>query len=918
SYSDNTDTPSASTTLTLSINDNGNTGSGGAKTASASSTIDITAVNDAPVNTVPGAQTTNVNTTKAITGLSISDVDAGGGSETVTLSVTNGNLTVSGGTAGISGSGTSTVTLTGTVSAINSTLAATVNYVPTTNFSGTSTLTMTTNDNGHTGTGGALTDIDTVTISVASPSPFTLTTGTDTVVFASGTNTVNGTTATLNSTDKLTGGSGTDTLNVTDGGLGPFTFGNGSGNTLLTNFEKIVLTDTNNGNHTDSITFTSTFQNNGTLTVDGSGIGGNGKLSMDASAVTTGAFVVIGGNDNDTLKGGSGADTINGGNGSDAITGNGGGDTLTGGAGNDTFKYNGVTDSSHSAFDRVTDFTSGSDKVQFNLGDGVNSVANTALTTANGSVAANTAAWFVDTANNQVIVYANPTASALSGGNPGLIEIHLTGTTTFAKTDITTGGTAPAGVAGEPINLALTSPTGNDTPVTLTVTGAPSDWTLSGGTHNLDGSWTVTTNDVSALTVTTGAHFGGALVLDVAETWTSADGIVAGRVLMDNVEAYAPNSPIFAISGDDNLTASRGNDLLVFSQPIGHDTVNGFDVAHDTIDLIGYDGFTSFADVQAHTAGDGAGNAVMTLGDGQSITLNAIDATSLTSNDFVFDQTPTTENSDSMTIGDGAMLPLSGVIHNTGSISLASTGDQTDLQLIEHGITLDGGGQVVLSDSDENFVTGAASDVTLTNVDNTISGAGHLGAGSMILVNEGLIIATGTKSLQLDTGANAITNSGTLEATGTGGLTIDSGVTNSGLIWANGANVVANGDVSGGSALISGSAKLEFADAASSEVKFDFGAAGTLQLDHSVAFTGSVSGLSTTDQLDLRDIVQGSATTATYTANETGTGGTLSVSDGVHTANVAILGQYTADDFEIAADGSGGTLIKSHDPSSIA
>ena len=36
----------------------------------------------------------------------------------------------------------------------------------------------------------------------------------------------------------------------------------------------------------------------------------------------------------------------------------------------------------------------------------------------------------------------------------------------------------------------------------------------------------------------------------------------------------------------------------------------------------------------------------------------------------------------------------------------------------------------------------------------------------MSLVNEGTIIATGTNSLDIDTGANTILNSGTLEASG--------------------------------------------------------------------------------------------------------------------------------------------------------
>src|SRR4029079_15571207 len=173
-------------------------------------------------------------------------------------------------------------------------------------------------------------------------------------------------------------------------------------------------------------------------------------------------------------------------------------------------------------------------------------------------------------------------------------------------------------------------------------------------------------------------------------------------------------------------------------------------------------------------ANDAAGNAVITLADGQSITLNGVDASSLTASDFVFDQTPITENAGAMTIGDGAVLPLSGIIDNTGTISLNSTGSETDLELIEQGITLQGHGQVVLSDSSDNFIFGTVSNVTLTNVDNTISGAGHLGAGGMVLVNEGTSLSTGTNVLDIDTGTNAVTNTGTLEATGTGGLVIHS------------------------------------------------------------------------------------------------------------------------------------------------
>ncbi|WP_163161455.1 hypothetical protein, partial [Bradyrhizobium uaiense] len=87
------------------------------------------------------------------------------------------------------------------------------------------------------------------------------------------------------------------------------------------------------------------------------------------------------------------------------------------------------------------------------------------------------------------------------------------------------------------------------------------------------------------------------------------------------------------------------------------------------------------------------------------------------------------------------------------------------------------------------------------------------------------------------------------------------------------------------------------------------GNTGTLQLDQSAAFSGTVSDFGGQDQLDLRDIGFGSATTVGFSANSSGTGGTLSVSDGTHMAQIALLGQYAANSFVAAGDSHGGTLI---------
>ncbi|HVI87006.1 MAG TPA: VCBS domain-containing protein, partial [Dongiaceae bacterium] len=260
----------------------------------------------------------------------------------------------------------------------------------------------------------------------------------------------------------------------------------------------------------------------------------------------------------------------------------------------------------------------------------------------------------------------------------------------------------PAGIAGEPINLALVVPElAQGTPITVKVSGVPTDWTLNQGTNLGNGTWLVQQADLASLEVTTASTYAGALVLNVEETWTNADGTTGRAIVADNVEAYAAGSPIFAWSGDDTLSGSAGKDTFVFANPIGKDVVHHFDVGADQIDLVGF-GITDFASLQGHIANDGHGNAVITLGDGETITIDGIDAGQLTADNFAFDQEPVLHNAGMLAISDGAMMPVSGIVDNTGVIQLNSTGSETDLEIIQHGATLQGGGQVVLSDDSHN------------------------------------------------------------------------------------------------------------------------------------------------------------------------------------------------------------------------
>jgi hypothetical protein len=94
------------------------------------------------------------------------------------------------------------------------------------------------------------------------------------------------------------------------------------------------------------------------------------------------------------------------------------------------------------------------------------------------------------------------------------------------------------------------------------------------------------------------------------------------------------------------------------------------------------------------------------------------------------------------------------------------------------------------------------------------------------------------------------------------------------------------------------------------------GTAGTLQLDRSQNFAGTIAGFGSQDQIDLGDIAFTANMTLGYTANSGNTGGTVSVSNGIGIANIALLGQYTAASFATASDGHGGTMIT--DPAIVA
>jgi hypothetical protein len=250
----------------------------------------VTAVNDAPVNSVPFFPQTNQHTPLVFSAanfnaITVSDIDAGNDSIRVTLTAADGTLSL-GSTTGltfITGDGVddSTMTFTGTVAVINSALNG-LTFKPNTGFSGTTTIQITTDDQGHNGAGGTQSVTSTIQVIVRSGGRFSFNianygvnenggTATITVLRAggsAGTATVNYSTANGTATGGTSCTTGVDYLSTS----GTFTWNNGD-----TSVRQFTIAICNDGSNEEDETINLTLSN----------AGGTGSLGVQPTATLT-------------------------------------------------------------------------------------------------------------------------------------------------------------------------------------------------------------------------------------------------------------------------------------------------------------------------------------------------------------------------------------------------------------------------------------------------------------------------------------------------------------------------------------------------------------------------------------------------------------------------------------------------------
>jgi hypothetical protein len=146
--------------LTVVADDLGSSGTGGPQQAVALVSITVGPLNDAPVVSVPGTQTATEDLPLLIAGISLADVDigeitsagSGTGRITVMLSAQRGTLDVAQAaalTVTVTNDQTSLVTLDGSLTDVNSMLAAGVTYLGLSNLNGNDIVTVTADDLGN-------------------------------------------------------------------------------------------------------------------------------------------------------------------------------------------------------------------------------------------------------------------------------------------------------------------------------------------------------------------------------------------------------------------------------------------------------------------------------------------------------------------------------------------------------------------------------------------------------------------------------------------------------------------------------------------------------------------------------------------------------------------------------------------------
>ena len=444
-----------------------------------------------------------------------------------------------------------------------------------------------------TDTGTAITDSATVTVSQSTATANVLAgqnivnAGYETLTISSGT-TANSTTQTLGTVATTVDTGGASVVNFT--GVNNLSVG------------AITAVTVSASGMTGAATFTQTAAAGATTTsITGTS---NNDVIRGGSAAST----LTGNAGNDSIVAGAGNDSLSGGDGADTMEAGAGKDTLTGGSGADYFQFgtantSTVVQSSSAAADTITDFLSGTDKIQI-TGQTVSAFLGnyTSLQAALAAAGGRTNQAVFISGENNLYVIANGNGSS----NPAVLAatdtvITLSGVTSLVAADLLLGAQGTGSsitVTTAAANLSNTSSTGATAATTTADDAVSSTVTLAAGATTIDGGFgndtlsitgaggalnlaTVANVEVldlsaatSAVTVTNAStaftRYSLSAFGDTVTTSATASSVTGGA-LNDSIAGGAGNDTLIGGDGNDSLVSGGGNDSL--SAGAGEDSI---------------------------------------------------------------------------------------------------------------------------------------------------------------------------------------------------------------------------------------------------------------------------------------------------------------------------------------------------------
>lgn len=259
-------------------------------------------------------------------------------------------------------------------------------------------------------------------------------------------------------------------------------------------------------------------------------------------------------------------------------------------------------------------------------------------------------------------------------------------------------------------------------------------------------------------------------------------------------------------------------------------------------------------------------------------------------------------NAGDITTGNNSDFRILGMVDNSGSINIASTGNQTDLEIAIGGATLTGGGTVTFSGAFAG-INDASGTQTLTIADQTIQGVGNIGRNTTDFDNQvgGLVHSNVNGGILILDSANVFTNAGTIRASNGGILELfdagTSGYANSGgtiealagseVRLINGARIIGGTLQSVGSGMITSaiSSNVEF-DNLTLNGNYTLGNNSDTRITGTLNNTGSINVTSTGNQTDLEVALGGASLTGGGTVTLSGPFAGINDASGTQTLTI--------------------------------